>query len=479
MAFHDLALSSDGAKDALIGALESALPSEQHLATLAKDYLGLPPKIGKDLPSIARQLLQEAEANSAVRLLLRGARAMNCTNEKLIEFEAKYTRRCFDAKGEGTADGVRRLDELIKALGEIGEKGLALVDDVLHAVTNVLPPAWSPLKVAESVVLAARVSLIAEQDGWQPPLLLQVVREIQRRVGGAAVATVLGKWARAVATSMGVDLAAIRPPAPATTQTPRYLMVRVKPTQLRDGYLATAWLWTDGEPNEVWRDECRDLDAIRDALSSQLERRGSALERGLRNVPDEKITYEFVLPRNLIDAEVDRWAIGVGGLRLGALHRVVVRSYERIYEMADRGWTKKWVAWESRTGTSVAWFDPEAERPDEAFRAKLAAAGVVALASLGPFASGAEDPLTTTLKMGVPIVVWPRRACPDARAQLEALVKGIGDEHADACQALLELRRRANDDQCTASRHAALLWDDARRPPPDTEDLEDVPIPGE
>jgi hypothetical protein len=256
-------------------------------------------------------------------------------------------------------------------------------------------------------------------------------------------------------------------------------MVRVKPTHLRDGYLAIAWLWSDGEPREVWQDECRDLDAIRDALASQLDTRGSLLERGLRDVPDERITYEFVLPRNLIDAEVDRWTIGVGGLRLGAVHRVVVRSYERIYEMADRGWTKKWTALESRTGTSVEWFDPDAERANDGFSARLAAPSVVAMASLGPLPVGAEDPLTVSLKIGVPIVVWPRRSCPNARTQLEPLVRGLGEDHADACQALLELRKQAHDDQCTASRHAVLLWDDARRPPPDTEDLEDVPSPGE
>jgi hypothetical protein len=58
-------------------------------------------------------------------------------------------------------------------------------------------------------------------------------------------------------------------------------------------------------------------------------------------------------------------------------------------------------------------------------------------------------------------------------------VKGLAGDQANACHVLRELRKQAHDDQCTASRHAILLWDDARRPPPDTDDLEDVPSPGE
>jgi hypothetical protein len=475
MASYDLTLRPDRIRE-LLDALTNALRSKDALDELARE-MGTSPKIASDLQNMAIQFVEEAQQHSAVRWLVRAARVLQPTNEKLIAFEARHFARCFDPGGEGTADQVRRLDELIGIIGDLGDHATSAVTDALEAATGRIAPPWDVVQMSDRVNRAGLICLVAEQNGTKPPPLFRFIQEMQNRTPNEAVRARLEQWLKTVAGPMAVEISqipmAVRP-APAK---PRYVMVRVRPIELSEGYEVNAWLWVDSEPREVWSTSCRNLDELRDALAAELERPAQPLVRDLREVANDKITYEFILPRDLIDAEVDQWEIGVDGLPLGTVHRVVVRSYERIYAMPDRGWTKKWNVWQSRAAISAVWFDPSRDRMDKRFKLKLLPENVVVMASAGPFPSGrlADDPLTTGLRMGVPIIVWPRRPSgPGTRAQIEALLQHLGDDGHDVCAALLHMRTGAEAEEA-ACLHTALLWDDPLRCPPDCHPFEDVP----
>jgi hypothetical protein len=471
MAAYDLVLTADRAREQLLVALTDAFRSQEELSELARE-MGASAERARDTRSMAMQLVEEAQQRSALRWLLRAARALRPTSEKLIAVEAEHARRCFDPSDARTADQVRRLDDLIGIIAQLGDDATRTVTDAFWAATDRPAPAWDVVPMSDRVNRAGLICLMAELDGTDPPPLFRFVRQVHDRTQDEAVRTRLVQWLNTVA---GHDLSLVPLPQHAPPADPTYVMVRVRPLVLGEGFAVTIWLWTDGKPREVCSTSCHTLDELRHALAQELERKTGPLVRDLRGVEPDKITYEFILPRDLIDTEVDQWEIAVEGLPLGLVHRVVVRSYDRIYTMPDKGWTTKWNAWQSRAAVSVVWFDPKCDRMDRRFKLKLLPANVVSMACADPFPSGAADPLFTVLGLGVPIIMWARRPCgPGTRAQIDALLQRLGDDGYDVRTALLHMRSGAedNDEACL---HTALLWDDPHRCPPDCDPFEDVP----
>jgi hypothetical protein len=475
MAFLELALSTGDARDALAKALLSALPSEDLLAELATTYLGRAARMGMAPYRIAQHLVTDYVADTSVRILLHAARAMRPSNADLITFEATYSRRCFD-QASGTASDVTRLDRLNDLLDPLGNDATARVMEAFEGATTEAAPRWAthPPAVSRRAVRGALINLIAEHDAATPPLLLHFATRLRASVTSRPVQDGLTEWIRTFANRLGIDASQVHVATPVASSSPRYLMVRLRPAQMGDRYLAKAWLLSETTRQEVWQGECAGLEEVCEALRGELGQR-SALEKGLRGVPNDKLTFEFVLPRKLFDSGVDRWAIGVAHLAIGELHRVVVRSYERIYEMPDRGWRAKWNVWRTGSQRCVHLYDPAQHQVDKAFLMQLASRDVVALASVAPFSAGADDPLTEGIKIGVPVAVWPRLASSGARAESEHLVAFVKDPAADVRDVLLELRKQANGDS-DARRHMTLLWDDPDRLPPDVDDFEDIPI---
>lgn len=470
---YDLALTSSPAQEALCSALADAFRSQEALRELAAE-MGTSSTRSRELLSNAVPLIEEARQNSALRRLLCAARALQPGNEQLIAFEARYTRRCYD-RGVGTADQVRRLDALIGIIACLGDDVAGTVTDAFEAVAGgavagKIAPRWNMGNVSTRVNLAVFVGRIAELDDADSPPLFRFVQEIQRRTQDETLRTSLKEWLRN--TGAGPDKA--RPQLAAASPEPPYVMVRMKP--LSQDYCLTIWVWVDGyppkEPEEVWSSPCRSLDDLRDVLARELGHKDRPLMKRLRGVPPDRITFEFILPSKLIDAEVDRWEIAVSGeFPLGAVHRVVVRSYERIYAMPDNYWTARWNVWESRAALPPVWFDPSTDQMDK-FKRTLRPENVVIVAVAGPFPAGANDPLRTLLRLGLPIILWARQPCStETRKRIDALLQHINGT-GDLRTALLQMRQGDEDDACL---HTVLLWDDPRRCPPDLERFEAPP----
>jgi hypothetical protein len=473
MIFSDLALKAPEAREALTNALVDALPSEELLTEALMERLGKPRAAGGALATIARSLVRDSAADSSARLLLRAARSLNPDSEALLEFEASRSRRCFDADRPGAAGDVRKLDRLIDILDTLGGEPTETVLRTFESVALEEAPQWATNRegIHGRVVRATLVSLLAEQDTRPFPLLRFVASLVANKAVTAEARKALDKWLSSVGKKLGIGVSTLRapPPAPASDS---YVMIRLCPTQMGGRFLSVAWLVNDDGTREVWRDECESLDAACQKLRAELDRRASALVRGLRGVSPTKITYEFILARADLEAAVDQWRIGLAGLPVGTIHRVVVRSYERIYEFADRAWSTKWSAWGDPTrAPPPLWYDPDLHRVDDGFRRNLVDEGAALLVFAGPPRSDAGDAIDESIRIGIPVAVWPRCIFPEARKVLEPLLND-GTDLRDAVRAL---RNATHDHEPGVRENLTLLWDDPTRVPPDTTDLQDVP----
>jgi hypothetical protein len=481
MALRDVFVSPQ-AREELAGALADAFPRREALIDLVGVHLGQTEPGGRDLAEMARHVVEDHVAQSTVRVLLAAARVVNANNEGLVAFEATHTRRYFDSAGEGDVAGVRRMDLLRELVSRRRDAAVAVARafDAAFDRRESLPRWFQESEIHTKTLCSALLGLVAEQDAPSERPLQRFVSELLSMPGDEALRRDVRTWARELGKRLGAGSAEGVGRAASTEPPGRYVMIRVARTQMGDSYLVAVWVFFEeagGQPREVWRHEIRDTEELRSALRMQLKDPKSKLALALSRdppVPPGKITFEFILPRNLLDLDVDHWNIGARDLSVGKFHRVVVRSYERIYEVADRGWRSKWESWrgESRQPGVVHRFDPGRDAVDEGFRLALAEDNVIGLLCLGPPANDRDDAVMEVVELGVPIALWPRRASPQGAEELERLAKLVEDVSHDPRDALLLARKKAAGDGDVRS-HITLLWDDPRRKPPDIEDLHD------
>lgn len=255
------------------------------------------------------------------------------------------------------------------------------------------------------------------------------------------------------------------------------LLIRLRPLPDPDHSgerLLSYWWQIDGpEPYPVRGGDVRvDVAELPERVKTLVEE----AETGWAYFWKGDLTLEFLLPRDLLDLPVERWAKrGFHGAEgaLGEDHPVVVRSLERMERADTHGrWAKRWDALMTACEGPVHWF------PDDS-RARLLTEPQPVMAVLSdppgrtPDSSPGVDELGESLRAGVPIVVWDRRGGVDPafRDELQELTSQKGIHRLP--EALRSLRIEAGGEDAarggssatTLGRHAALLWDDPYRLP--------------
>ncbi|MFJ2722524.1 hypothetical protein [Streptomyces sp. NPDC087437] len=266
------------------------------------------------------------------------------------------------------------------------------------------------------------------------------------------------------------------------------LLVRLRPLPDPDHSgerLLSYWWQIDGpEPYPVRGGDVRvDLADLPERVKTLVEE----AETGWAYFWKEDLTLEFLLPRDLLDLPVERWAKqgfhGADGA-LGEDHPVVLRSLERMERADTHGrWAKRWDALVTACGGPVHWF------PDEGRAHLLTEPQPVMVVLSDPPGGGGDggpgvDELGESLRAGVPIVVWDRRGGVDPafRDELRELSSRKGIHRLP--DALRSLRIEAGGEDpagggsSTLGRHAALLWDDPYRLPSGRSDAADSSAQG-
>ena len=185
-----------------------------------------------------------------------------------------------------------------------------------------------------------------------------------------------------------------------------------------------------------------------------------------------EIQLEFVLPRSLLDLPVEEWRTELGSgapVPLALQYPVSVRSLER---MRTQRWHRAWrrrteQLLNSASEENFYWMqaedvDAEAWRNDAILSDDRWAA--VALSSPAPGVPARADELTSTLRAGVPIVVWNRDG-GFSGAAVKAMRDLMGDAPlSELPRRIAEARREAyQNPEKNSVRRLALLWDDPAR----------------
>jgi hypothetical protein len=374
--------------------------------------------------------------------------------------------------------------------------------ELLKAYAPSAPPGWDPPppRLNPVALLSHCVHSLAQAprqggDGVFP--LLRFVHLLHRQLKGEA-AERLRAWLDEAVARLALDAADARrlraglaPWGPPRRGTAPSLLVQVAPRLCRPGfYSVKAWLFGTGEPECLRAGEEEyarpDLPPCLDELREELAR---------RRIASDQVWVEFLLPRDLLCADVDQWAVRLDfldAIPIGVEHRVVVRSLERACRpRAASALRARWRALRHAADARCWVLDAPARRDGAALTAvridgegcgglglytALRDAPGLVCAILGsppkPVPENStSDVLNTLLDAGIPVVLWARR-CPgegpaSARSRLSALV---GDEELPRLpDRVWDLRKEAlvTADALHIGRHTTLLWDDPRRVSPD------------
>jgi hypothetical protein len=209
------------------------------------------------------------------------------------------------------------------------------------------------------------------------------------------------------------------------------------------------------------------LDAAIASLSSDMV--GSRLSR----------TFEFILPRNLLDYPVDQWRFETSQMsyRFAMTAPVIVRSQDRMRNhRMQRYWHAKW-RWLRDNGRlagseAVHWMDNRSPMRTEQVLALLVGDDppVCVVFQHPPVASGDPDGdvVMAALLGGIPVMIWCREpgAAGEALEEIERLLENGG--LAELPERVRTLRRDAVGDQNRPhhpGHSLTLLWDAADRIP--------------
>jgi hypothetical protein len=195
---------------------------------------------------------------------------------------------------------------------------------------------------------------------------------------------------------------------------------------------------------------------------------------------ESDIVLEFVLPRELLNLDVDQWQWETESPfpePVGCRFPVCVRSLDR---MIARKWHRQWyIRWKQLKSQVLdkGVISPEAgfwSRPDDEWTLRRLTSyfervsGVVALVLGAPPAAGVTefDEVAVGLRAGIPVIVWHRQDC--GSEEFVATVKDL--LHAEEQGLLLDrvrlVRTNAFANEAEAQHvgnHLAVLWDDPER----------------
>jgi hypothetical protein len=218
-------------------------------------------------------------------------------------------------------------------------------------------------------------------------------------------------------------------------------------------------------------DDPESLDAVRAVLDEQLN---TMAVDGLVDV--EHLSIEFIVPRSLLDLDVDQWLVETAGGPdvVGQRFPVVMRDLFRMRNRTVRQqWHRRSRMLGERGGVALEAVRFAHLEPDDAaalgqpLHDQDHTAGVVVL---GSSPDSVRKNLAVWLNFGIPVIVW----CRDRRASAQ-----FDDEVPQALNAggalspalVMRLRQEAESTGtlrgADVAQHIALLWDDEGRLPPD------------
>jgi vWA-MoxR associated protein C-terminal domain/Effector-associated domain 2/vWA-MoxR associated protein middle region 0 len=257
-----------------------------------------------------------------------------------------------------------------------------------------------------------------------------------------------------------------------------YLVVQLEPFgPNQEQYLLSAW-FQRGRLSHVLRrgEEPHDIDDVPQEIDHLLTQDAEVT----RDAAAE-LTIEVILPRQLIDREVDQWLVAPVGFPrpLGTQHPVVIRSLERLQAFAlHRQWRRKW-----------DWFKEHASSPDitdgrlhwitvagmtdpqQLMIQLMAGTWPVCAVMAFPPPPGrvlGRDEFAAAVHAGIPVMVWCRDR-RDAAAFEKEIRQLVGDHGLLKLPELVHRYRQQahypNQPTSHLGRHLTLLWDDADRFP--------------
>ncbi|HZO74371.1 MAG TPA: hypothetical protein VFB60_19365 [Ktedonobacteraceae bacterium] len=264
-----------------------------------------------------------------------------------------------------------------------------------------------------------------------------------------------------------------------------YLLVTLEPDEERSFYIR-AWL-LDNDYNVIQNagieviDEPIALEHIPDFLDEALEKCGDYLEGEI-----DKLIVEFALPNELLCEPIDHWQIdtGMGRVKLGIRHKVVIRSLERARKKKMLPlWKSKWQAYlefidgkpASARAKGPIWIcDQKHCATQESVAAALRDSSIVCLALTFVPPDYLSDPdhiFNVILSSGIPIALWPRAYIGELQS-IRRLFKSFLAQKTLARIPDLVWKQRLQAGESKNGHHhghhLTLLWDDPHRLPPTT-----------
>lgn len=259
-----------------------------------------------------------------------------------------------------------------------------------------------------------------------------------------------------------------------------YLLIQLRPEGTKELFVK-AWFIPDDTIQDPWErfkpltvdEQQPEIPFVPEnmplLLSNLLQQ---CFEEYLQGQPTE-LTIEIFLPRDHLWDEVEKWSYQDSegfDISIGAEHRVVVRSYDRLKKLRTQQgsyWRKNWenvqLIWkdipyiEQVTTVSQACFDPNNLR-------KLLVEKIVLKVCCNLSNSERNGLLSAIHSAGTPIVIWSRcevLSLNNARDFDVLLEKPLHE-----LSARVREQRLAADSDKHLGNHLVLLWDDPNRVPP-------------
>ena len=261
-----------------------------------------------------------------------------------------------------------------------------------------------------------------------------------------------------------------------------YFVVRLAEDGLTPSrYLLRVWLAND---RGVWEerytsDTAHLLDDIRGKVDEQL-----TVLADDPAVDINALSIEFILPRPLIDHDVDQWLVAAPGFSdaIGVHYPVVVRDLARMRNRIIRGRWRRRCQWLSVSATATAtagavrFQNLHGSGSDSFAELMRDQERPACLVVQGQSAALVVERLGGWLSAGIPVVVWCRHDDYAARfdAHLPSVLTSGGVKVLRTAIWRLRQDSGGQDNPLEhVGRHITLLWDEVSRIPPDELQLRD------
>lgn len=341
----------------------------------------------------------------------------------------------------------------------------AWCENAWHAFVNLAGQNSGPEGVPPSM---AFLSLLEDQVDEQVGRLI--------RLRNRRVATAQG-----LAGALDQVRAALRRGEEQPRDSTAYLVIQVEPRLDPDGpedlyTLSSYRQWHGGEVLHSRQGEARAVH--RHELEREVEQLIEEMETEWSDRTGT-VVVEFVLPWELLNAEVEWWRKEINSDRPTVLamdYPVVVRSLERLRTPRwHRYWRQRWHQLHSEPSSStVHWSTPSGEDYFTRLETELKGdARIVSLVLSEPPAQlgdTGQQEVMAALRAGLPVIIWHRADCT-GEAFRQAVTRLVSDARlAELPTRTKELRQQAllmepEDRNDHVGRHLAVMWDDpARRP---------------